>query len=313
MQLLGSYKIILILSLLISSEMLVAQNLESHPDYTTSTIDTAITLFEQKRYDEARGALRVISDNAELSAYHPEALYWLAQIEIAQGNFTAAQQQFFKIYNQFPQSIRYEEARYHYSRLHYYTGNYHTAVAELESFRNNFPDSDFVGNSYYWSGLNLLTLGRNAEAKAMFEQVIRGYPASYRVDAAQYQLSLLRLSQREDNLLEIVRWTHREYLSLLDEVERTAEETDQILITTSQQEQLEEEDTQLLDEYRRQVERLRVELDNIRRIEVSKLKRGEQPTTLSVEERAQALLRLREEFQKTREEVLQRLGEENDQ
>ncbi len=318
MQWLSSFRKVLILSLLISSNVLIAQNAELPLDYTSNVIDSAITLFEQRRYDEARGAFSVISSNAELSAYHPEVFYWLAQIDIAQGNFAAAQQQFFKIYNQFPQSTRYVGARYHHSRLHFYTGNYHAAVAELESFRESFPDSDFVGNSYYWSGLSLLTLGKNAEAKAMFEQVVRGYPTSYRVDAAHYQLSLLRLAQREDNLLEVVRWTHEEYLSLIDEVERSVDETDQILITTVPQEELEQEeqeevDRQLLDEYRRQIERLRVELDNLRRIEVSKLRRGEVPTTLLVEERSQALLKLREEFQRTREEILERLGEQSDQ
>ena len=273
-------------------------------------IDKALELFEQKHYAQAAGLLEFVSAERGYLDYHPEALYWLAQIEIAQGNFVAAQGYLYTVYDQFPHSARYEEALYHHARLNYYSGNYHAALRELDGFRVAFPRSNSIGNSLYWSGLTLLTLGRSQEAAAMFERVVHGYPSSYRVDAAHYQLSLLQRAQRENSLLEIVRWTHEEYLSLLQETERVANETDQVLITTELQEAQIDEEPQLLREYRRQVERLRLELDNIKRLEVSDIERGVSGTALSVEERAQTLLELREEFRRTREEILLRLGEE---
>ena len=272
---------------------------------TERALNTAIELYRTQRYEEATGILELIRGDESARSYHPEALYWIAQINISQGRFGFAYEQLDVIVVDHASSQRYEDALYHRARLNYYIGNYNRAIQFLEAFRSIFPNSKYVGNSYYWSGLSLVTLGEKQAAADMFQTIIFNYPTSYRVDAAQYQLSLLSAEKKEQDLADILRWSQEEYLELIREVEDSARETDRTIEVFAQETQT-PADNELLNEYRRQVERLRLEVDSLRRIEVDKIERGE-GNTQQVEERNNRLLELKRQFEETRTEVLNRL------
>ncbi len=281
-------------------------------DNPEQLLNGALEQYRAGRYDEAEGALEIILNDGDLAFYHPEAFYWIAQINISQGNFIAARQNLLSITRNYPGSQRYTDAFYHAARLNYYTGNYHQLISELEVFRQQSPNSQYVGNSYYWSGLGWITLGEKEKAAAMFQRVVYGYPTSYRVDAAQYQLSLLNVEQREESLLDVVRWSQEEYLALLRSVETSAVQANQAVDILSDA-QPETQDPQLLNEYRRQVERLRLEVDSLKRVEIDDLERGA-PTAESVTERSGRLEELRQLFDQTRTEILRRIEDQsNDQ
>ena len=97
-----------------------------------------------------------------------------------------------------------------------YTG----AIEALDRFVERHSDSPFVANAVYWSAESLYNLGRLDEARRLFESVIRDYPRSFRVEAARYRISLIDLNARETELLQLLQWSHEEYLQALDEFER---------------------------------------------------------------------------------------------
>jgi TolA-binding protein len=170
----------------------------------------------QSAMDEFRAALVDATDlDTEATAY-----FWLAKAAMAEGRLNEADKNLAYYLQNFGDHRFAPEARYQQGRLLYMQDDFESAIQLLERFTAQFPDSPFVANAIYWSGEALFNLGRLDEARRVFQTVLRDYPASFRVEAARYRVAVIELTFREQELLQLLRWSHEEYLRALDEFER---------------------------------------------------------------------------------------------
>jgi len=197
--------------LLASASPVAAQN---------AIIQSGIDAFRSSDYTSAilnfREALLDASDtDTEATAY-----FWLAKSAMALERLNEAERNLEYYIRSFPEHQFFVEAQYQRGRLLFLQEDYQAAIQALASFVDAYPDSPFVANAFYWSGESLFKLGRLDEAREVFETVIRDYPSSFRVEAARYRVAIIDLSFRERELLNMLQWSHEEYLQALDEFER---------------------------------------------------------------------------------------------
>lgn len=157
------------------------------------------------------------SDNPETEA---QAYFWLAKSFLAVGRLSEAERNLEYYLRNFPDHEYTVEAEYQRGRILMEKENYEAAIQTFSTFVEENPDSPFVANAIYWSGEALYSLGRMGEAKRLFETVIQDYPRSFRVEASRYRSTLIDLNGREEQLMELLQWSHEEYLQTLDEFQR---------------------------------------------------------------------------------------------
>ena len=183
--------------------------------------DQAMTLFAEGELEQAAQQLRRVAESATAERLHPEAWFWLGRVRLAQQDSVEAGRYFDHLINSYPDHPRVPEALYHRARAQLIGGDYQTALVQFEEFVSRYPDSAYVANAYYWSGEALLALGHRERAARLFETVVDNYPTSFRVEAAGYRLSLIELSERDEQLQRLLQWSHEEHLRTIEAFERS--------------------------------------------------------------------------------------------
>ncbi len=183
-------------------------------------LNEGITDFQNSRFNQAISTFREILVDPGMTEYQGSAYFWVAKSNMALGYLDeAAEDMEFFIAN-FPESNYVSEARYQQARIEFLKGNYQKAIQIFSSFIEQFPNSPYVANAYYWMGDSLLSLGHTENAKEMYEIVISEYPTSYRVEAANYKISVINLKKREDELVKLLKWSHEEALKAFEEFQQ---------------------------------------------------------------------------------------------
>jgi TolA-binding protein len=183
-------------------------------------LEEGIDAFRRSDFDTAVLRFREIlleDPDADLEA---NAYFWLSKSAMALGRLTEAERNLEYYIRTFPSHEFAVEARYQRGRLLFMQEDYAAAVEALSSFVEQYPESPFVANAIYWSGESLYTLGRFNDARRLFDSVVRDYTRSFRVEAARYRIALIDLNERETELLQLLRWSHEEYLKTIDDFER---------------------------------------------------------------------------------------------
>ncbi|WP_455381790.1 tetratricopeptide repeat protein, partial [Salinispira pacifica] len=116
----------------------------------------------------------------------------------------------------YPDHSAFVQANYLKGRLLFLQQDYQSAIQVFLKFIAQFSSSPFIANAFYWSGEALYNLGHFDEAKKLFLAVVDNFPASYRVEAARYHLSLIDQKRREEELLKLLQWSHEEALRSVD-------------------------------------------------------------------------------------------------
>jgi len=94
-----------------------------------------------------------------------------------------------------PAAVENGEAAYQSALQALRSGQYKEAVTALQAFPEQYPDSIYLPNAYYWQGEAKYVLREFADAAALFQIVIDQYPASTKVADA-----LLKRGFSEDEM-----------------------------------------------------------------------------------------------------------------
>lgn len=183
-------------------------------------LEEGLTAFQRSDFDTAILRFREILLEEPEPDTEADAYFWLAKSAMGLNRLTEAARNLEYYLRTFPDHEYAVEARYQRGRLLYMQEDYGAAIEALNRFVEDYPTSPFVANAVYWSAESLYNLGRLDEARRLFETVIRDYPRSFRVEAARYRISLIDLNARETELLQLLRWSHEEYLQAIDDFER---------------------------------------------------------------------------------------------
>jgi len=162
--------------------------------------------------DSAAESFRKIISDGSMQSLYPDALYWLVKTDIVLGEYEEAARAADGFLAAYKKHVYSEEIIYQRGRLLFLEEYPDAAISALGSFMQDYPKSVFVPSALYWSGESLMTLGRLEEADAVFSRLLDQYPASVKREAARYRRSEISLLYRERELLDLIKWSHEEYL-----------------------------------------------------------------------------------------------------
>ncbi len=182
-----------------------------------SGLSAGLREYQAGRFEAALAAFQEAGAASAGTEYEAYADFWVARSLMALSNYDEASDVFDLFLANFDPHPYREEATYQRARLFYLTEEYEAAVQRFSEFQASYPESDFAANALYWTGESLFALGLLSDSRRFFEEVTERYPTSYRVEAARYRQDVIDLKERENELLTLLRWSHEEYLSALDE------------------------------------------------------------------------------------------------
>lgn len=169
---------------------------------------------------------RAASENGAASG---DAGYWLVMAETAMGDYKSALRDADSFLENYPQDKRYGDMLYQKGRILHLSGKYDDSIVVLGTFANSYSGNEYVSSAVYWIGENLYLLGRFDEAEKMYRKVLAEYPLSVKKEASSYKIQLIEQKEREEELLEILRWSHEESLKVIEEYSRRERNYEQAL------------------------------------------------------------------------------------
>ena len=158
-----------------------------------------------------------------------EPWYWLVMSELSQESYDTALTDMDRFIATYPSEPRVADITYQKGRVQYIKGRYEDSIANLYSFIKNWPSHQMVPSAYYWIGENLFVVGRFDEAERIFSLVATKYPDSVKREAAVYRLALMKQTDRQDELLKLLKMSHEESLKIIEDYQRREKTYEQAL------------------------------------------------------------------------------------
>lgn len=187
---------------------------------TTVLMRNGLDKFKTGQFDEALLDFREVILDRNLKDYHGSAYFWITKCYLAQSKLKQAGESLGFFIENFDGHPFMEEGFYQKGRIEFLKGKYENAIGDFFSFISSYPDSEYTANSYFWIGESLYNLGHYEEAEKIYYQLVTEYPTSYKLEAANYRLALIDLVKREEVLMDLVKLSHEEYLTSLEEFQR---------------------------------------------------------------------------------------------
>jgi TolA-binding protein len=255
------------------------------PGYTR--LRKGLEYYQQGRWRESIAELRRSQAEAIDPELKAEALYWIALAEISAKDYAGAIQDMDRLELSAPESKRLREIPYHKGRALYYMGRYEEALLLLKLYADSIGGNALLpagsegaarkSAALYWIGESLYAMGQLDYARDVFTIVTQDYPRSAKFEASSYRLALIHQKKIEEELLNLLKWSHEESLKSIEEYQRRERSYDQALIAYQKRiaELLKESRLEDLDssniQYRRQlmdaedrIRQLELELSNYR-------------------------------------------------
>lgn len=175
------------------------------------------TLFQLKRYQEARAAYDAVLADHAASALEPDALYGAAWCELKLKRPSAAVTSFRKLLKASPEHPLAPSATYYLARTLIELKRAKEAATLLTPFASRYPDHQLVPEARYLLGWSRLAAGKTDEGILDLRAFIADYPTHQLVPQARRAITGAVLRQgREPELTE-------EYRALLSQSPPTAE------------------------------------------------------------------------------------------
>jgi len=125
-----------------------------------------------------------IPENADAA----QKLYDTAYQDLVRGQIELAREGFLEFLRKYPHSTLADNAQYWIGESFYTQKNYARAAAEFAEVPDKYPNSDKLAAALLKRAYALLGLNRQAEAKALLEQVIRKFPRAPEAELARAKL-----------------------------------------------------------------------------------------------------------------------------
>jgi len=248
-------------------------------------------LFGANAYDKAILIFRNIILDPASGPEKGDAYFWTAKAYMALGKADEAERNLETFMAGWPEAPDYPEALYQKGRLLLQRDDFEDSIQVFQTFLATYGQSPLAANAYFWVGECLYGLGRLEDALKLYQKVLHEYPTSYKVEAAQYKVSLIGLRQREIELSKLLKWSHEDFLKSIEEFqkkEKTYEQTIESFqkklaaLEAAQFQKTIQDQKKELDKKNAEIGRL-TEQSNALKAEVERLKAVPTSTTVSVD------------------------------
>ncbi len=188
-----------------------------------SAVDTGSALFDNgKTYYSNGKYLEALYFFQELTGddyieYNGDAFFWSVKSYLAVGDIDKAEKDLEYFLLNFPRNRNYNDGFYYKGRILFIQKEYEKSLELFNRFIRSNPFSLFTSNAYFWIGDCLYNTGNFDEALDVYRKVVNDYPSSFKLEAAQYKISLIEYRFREEELLRLIRWSHEESIRTIEE------------------------------------------------------------------------------------------------
>ena len=162
---------------------------------TTGT--TTQELFEQMgrlegKLDEVMGRFQSVTQRSATptapGAGDPNQLYDQAAQDLTQGRYALALQGFRDFLSRYPQVELSDNAQYGVGEAFFAQSAFDSAAVEYAHVEGRYPKGDRVPAALYKLGLSRERLGKTADARKTFEDLVKRYPSSGEAQLARERL-----------------------------------------------------------------------------------------------------------------------------
>lgn len=171
-----------------TSDRLFDEYLKNYPRGTyrrAATLALARSQFAQGDYREAENLLSIFSPGVERDPLGREGLVWLGLSQLGRGDAAGALQ-FFQTAKGDLDGSSFEEPYYFATaEAALRASRPREAVEALKVILARHPRGDYAPQALYAMGISLETMGRAADAAAVFRQVAQRFPDSYEATRAR--------------------------------------------------------------------------------------------------------------------------------
>jgi len=194
-------------------------------------LDKGMEYYRDGKWQDAVLTFRRVQTNTEDMALKNEALYWISLSELFAGAYDAALQDV-ESYLKYtsPADSKYYEALYNKGRILYYLSQFDGAIPVFKAYADAAQDPSRKSSAYYWIGECLFALGRLDEARNTFLLITEKYPQSPKYEAASYRIALVDQKKIENELLNLLKWSHEESLRTVEEYQRRERSYEQAIL-----------------------------------------------------------------------------------
>jgi tetratricopeptide (TPR) repeat protein len=213
---------------------------ESAPAPGYTRLRRGLEFYRQSRWREAVTELRRSQAEALDPELKAEALYWIALSELSARDYAGAIRDMDQLELVAPESKRLREIPYHKGRALYYLGRYEESLLLLKLYADGIGGGSLLpagsegsarkSAALYWIGESLYAMGQLDYARDVFTIVTQDYPRSAKFEASSYRLALIHQKKIEEELLNLLKWSHEESLKAIEEYQRRERSYDQALI-----------------------------------------------------------------------------------
>jgi tetratricopeptide (TPR) repeat protein len=172
----------------LTSDRLFDEYLKNYPrgvHRRAVSLALARSQFAQGDYREAENLLSIFSPGVERDALGREGLVWRGLAQLGRGDAAGAMQLFQAAKSDLDGSA-YEEAYYFgAAEAALRASKPREAVEALKVILSRHPRGDYAPQALYAMGVSLETMGRAADAAAVFRQVAQRFPDSYEATRAR--------------------------------------------------------------------------------------------------------------------------------
>ena len=103
--------------------------------------NAAFALISERKFDSALAAMRQLLEDYPRGRYSDNAQYWLGEVQMAQGLYREARDDFQLVLNDYPKSAKVPDAAYKLGRIYHLLGDQAKARKHLESVISDYPDT----------------------------------------------------------------------------------------------------------------------------------------------------------------------------
>lgn len=193
---------------------------ETPAEESRKVLKRGLEHYRAGEYDDAMLLFRGLTVDPEQRLVYPDAYFWIAKTYIAMDQYGQAQENLEFFLHNYSDHYYYPEGLYQRGRLHFLQEEYEACIEQSHRFIQEYEDSPFVANSYFWIAESLFALGHLEKAETIYGFIIKNFPRSYKIEAATYRKALIGQKFREEALLDLLKLSHEEYLKALEEFQK---------------------------------------------------------------------------------------------
>lgn len=185
-----------------------------------SGLEQGETYFQAGDFQAALITFQKILSDPRQKAAHPDALFWTGKTYLVLGDLSKALEALDSFLRENPSHSLVPEGVYTRARVLLAQGEYERSLREFAAFAENYGENSFTPNTLFWMGEGAYFLARYQEARTLYKRLLELYPTSSKAEAAGYRLSVVDLKLREEELLNMLQWSHQESVNAYDEYRR---------------------------------------------------------------------------------------------